>query len=130
VDGQTYPLLPDAGKPPNDRLCIEADLGDHVAGKRLFVRQRPAQGRIVDERMALGIGGYADLCEVMPYVGQGTEQVKSAGEGAGGLRHIASNHKDLAQAQSVQALHDILEMGRINDESGGDMRDDLQALPG
>jgi hypothetical protein len=46
------------------------------------------------------------------------------------LLHIPSNHKDLAQAQSVQPLHDFLEMGRIDDESGGDMRDDLQALPG
>src|SRR5918911_4792804 len=50
VDGQIYPLLPDAGKPTNNHLWIEADLGDHVAGKRLFVCQRPAQGRIVDER--------------------------------------------------------------------------------
>src|SRR5919204_5236345 len=128
VDGQIDPLLPDAGKPTNDRLWIEADLGDHVAGKRLFVCQHPAQGHIVDERMALRIGGDADLCEVVPHIGQGTEQIKSAGKGAGGLLHISANHKDLAQAQSVQALHDLLEMGRIDDESGGDMRDDLQAL--
>jgi hypothetical protein len=67
--------------------------------------------------MALRIGGYTDLCEVMPHIGQGTEQIKSAGEGAGGLLHISANHKDLAQAQSVQALHDMLEMGRIDDES-------------
>src|SRR5919204_5833646 len=96
MDGQNYPLLPDAGKPPHDHPWIEADLGDHVGGKRLFVCQRPAQGHIVDERMALRIGGDADLCEAMPHVGQGPEQVKSAGEGAGGLLRISSDHEDLA----------------------------------
>ncbi len=130
VDGQVHAAPAEPADPTGDRLGAEADLADDVGREAALVPHRLDGDVVVDEGMALGVAGDADLLELVTRLGHRRQQVERALEPAGRLLDVARDDEDLADAAVAQPLHDVLEVDLVGDQPGREVGDHATALGG
>ena len=128
------PELAQPGDPLQDRLGIEAELGDDVdrhAGRfrRLdLVRERTVEVLLRYARMAVGIGGDGDPRDAVTLQRAAVDHLDGAAEVAGGLVVIARDHQHARHPRlAPEAGEKIIKLARGRKAAHGKVRHRLEA---
>ncbi len=118
VDRKPSAPRPHVLDPPHRHLGVEADLADDVGRELGFLEHRLDRRLVVDQGVALGVAGDADLGDLVPVLRHRAQERGRPFELPRRLRCIAGDDEDLADARLVEPREDPAQVALVQDEPG------------